>query len=338
MATRTHDGGPSSQEERDRAAAWKYVGYPGFSRFMASSNDCLALRKFSSLNVRVLLKLQNDIVDLERRLDEMDHFTKKLPGREGGCGSFRLDTGSPREAILKKIAAALEDYNHRLVDFLQIRDRPTASVEQVRNVRNWLANYPNAVESPEREFMDHDQDLMAVRTARRTYFGRWMQSLGLANLTSFLPTGSKAATRYYDRNAWKNLGGMWLLLCILGMLIGPLWASRYLSEAVVRLAVVTAFTATFSLIVVLGTTLKAANIGVWVAGYAVALKHLIEYRADSRKLLYAIDSSLWSDTGPAWARSTINYFGHHRLLRGYNRSLVRDPWLLFRLNLMNPEQ
>ncbi|KAK3112688.1 hypothetical protein LTR53_010769 [Teratosphaeriaceae sp. CCFEE 6253] len=273
MAPRTHDGGPGSQEERDRTAAWKYVGYPGFSRFMASSNDCLALRKFSSLNVRVFLKLQNNIADLERQLDKMDDFTKTLPIGQGGCGSFRLDTGTPREALLEKIAAALEDYNHRLVDFLQIRDRSMASIEQVRNVRNWLANYSNAVEGPEREFRDHDQDLMAIRTARRTYFGKWMESLGLANLTTFLPTGSKAATRYYDRNAWKNLGGIWLLDCILGMLIGPLWASRYLSEAVVRLAVMTAFTATFSLIVVLGTTLKAANIGVWVAGYAVALKH-----------------------------------------------------------------
>lgn len=95
----------------ERRAAWKYVGYPGFSRFMASSNDCFALRKFTGLNVRVLLKLQNNVVELERRLDEMDDFTKNLPPDEGGCASFRLDADSPREELLEEIDVALAKYS-----------------------------------------------------------------------------------------------------------------------------------------------------------------------------------------------------------------------------------
>lgn len=95
----------------ERRAAWKYVGYPGFSRFMASSNDCFALRKFTSLNVRTLLKLQNNVVELERRLDEMDNFSMNLPPDEGGCASFRLDANSPREELLDEIEAALDKYS-----------------------------------------------------------------------------------------------------------------------------------------------------------------------------------------------------------------------------------
>ena len=95
----------------ERKAAWKYVGYPGFSRFMASSNDCFALRKFTGLNVRVLLKLQNTVVELERRLDEMDNFTMDLPPGEGGCASFRLDANSPREKLLEEIDTALDKYS-----------------------------------------------------------------------------------------------------------------------------------------------------------------------------------------------------------------------------------
>ena len=78
---------------------------------MASSNDCLALRKFSTLNVRVLLKLQNEIVKMERRLDEMDEFSMSLPPGEGGCASFRLDADTPREALLDEVATALKDYS-----------------------------------------------------------------------------------------------------------------------------------------------------------------------------------------------------------------------------------
>jgi hypothetical protein len=95
----------------ERRAAWNYVGYPGFSRFMASSNDCLALRKFTGLNVRVLLKLQNTVVELERQLDEMDNFTMDLPPGEGGCASFRLDANSPREKLIDEIDAALDKYS-----------------------------------------------------------------------------------------------------------------------------------------------------------------------------------------------------------------------------------
>jgi hypothetical protein len=104
----TTDGTVANLERR---AAWKYVGYPGLSRFMASSNDCLALRKFTSLNVRVPPKLQNNVVELERRLEEMDNFSMDPPPDEGGCASFRLDADSPREALLEEIDAALDKYS-----------------------------------------------------------------------------------------------------------------------------------------------------------------------------------------------------------------------------------
>jgi hypothetical protein len=115
-----HGKGESTADDAvadfERRAAWKYVGYPGFSRFMASSNDCLALRKFTSLNVRVLLKLQNTVVELERRLDEMDNFTMDLPPDEGGCASFRLDANSPREELIDEIDAALDKYSQYAVE------------------------------------------------------------------------------------------------------------------------------------------------------------------------------------------------------------------------------
>ena len=114
----------------ERRAAWKYVGYPGFSRFMASSNDCFALRKFTSLNVRVLLRLQNNVVELERRLDEMDNFTKNLPPDQGGCASFRLDADSPREELLEEIDVALAKYSKSLAHLYPIVRMPALTVHR----------------------------------------------------------------------------------------------------------------------------------------------------------------------------------------------------------------
>ena len=93
--------------DTERAAAWKYVGYPKLSTLMASSNDCFAMRKFGALNIRVLLKLQNDIVTKERTLLEMDQASRK----GHGCHSLQLDENTPRERLLDQIAALTKDYS-----------------------------------------------------------------------------------------------------------------------------------------------------------------------------------------------------------------------------------
>jgi hypothetical protein len=98
-------------EDVEKTTAWKYAGYPAFSRFLASSKDCFAIRRFAALNVRALLKLQNDIVELERELHEMDEYTKSLPISKGGCNSFRLDADTPREELLEDIASRLHEYS-----------------------------------------------------------------------------------------------------------------------------------------------------------------------------------------------------------------------------------
>lgn len=98
-------------EKAQREEAWKYVGYPGLSRLMASSTDCFAVRKFCHLNVRVLLKLQDDIVKLERKLMDMDLHSMNMAAGKGGCGSFRLDADTPRERLLNVIAENTKDYS-----------------------------------------------------------------------------------------------------------------------------------------------------------------------------------------------------------------------------------
>jgi succinate-acetate transporter protein len=93
-----------------------------------------------------------------------------------------------------------------------------------------------------------------------------MESIGLYKLAGFRGVSSTASGKYYDRNAWKSLGGFWLMICLLGMLLGPLWALPFVIDRAVRLAVVTAFAVVFSLIVIVGTTFKASHRGVLVAG------------------------------------------------------------------------
>jgi hypothetical protein len=48
------------------------IGYPGFYKFMSTDKDFLVLRRFSSLNTRILVILQWKISKLERELDTLE--------------------------------------------------------------------------------------------------------------------------------------------------------------------------------------------------------------------------------------------------------------------------
>lgn len=48
---------------------WKYAGYRDFSSFVASDNNFFILRRFSTLSARVLLALQDELVELEDQLN-----------------------------------------------------------------------------------------------------------------------------------------------------------------------------------------------------------------------------------------------------------------------------
>ena len=62
---------PAPPEPRP-SKAFRYMGYRGFSTFLAADNDALVVRKFGTLHARALLMLQDEIVQLEDKLAEID--------------------------------------------------------------------------------------------------------------------------------------------------------------------------------------------------------------------------------------------------------------------------
>ena len=55
-------------------APWKYVGYPLFSRWLARDSALLIVRRFGTLNSRIALSMQDDIVVLEKELDGIERI------------------------------------------------------------------------------------------------------------------------------------------------------------------------------------------------------------------------------------------------------------------------
>lgn len=62
---------PTKEEFEEKL--WKYSGYIGYTSLIASQKVFYILRRFTSLNIRVALALQDEVVRLEKQLDELDY-------------------------------------------------------------------------------------------------------------------------------------------------------------------------------------------------------------------------------------------------------------------------
>lgn len=89
---------------------WKEDGYPAYSRLVGSDNEFFLLRRFSTLNARVILELQDRISELEEELDVIENGYRS--GNDDiNNGSFRYDTQEDRRILMKKIKQKLKEYS-----------------------------------------------------------------------------------------------------------------------------------------------------------------------------------------------------------------------------------
>lgn len=89
---------------------WKYVGYRGYTNLVASEDDFFILRRFDSLNIRIALLLQDEIVVLESELAKIDERTSRKDSEDVHNGSFRQDQDD-RTAVLNKIRQRILKYS-----------------------------------------------------------------------------------------------------------------------------------------------------------------------------------------------------------------------------------
>lgn len=94
-----------------RSKPWKYKGYPAFSKWMASSNDFFLVRRFGSLNARVLLFMQNRVAEKEELLCAIDTRAQQSTDDQGNSGSLRNDPRQDRTQALAELVPLLKEYS-----------------------------------------------------------------------------------------------------------------------------------------------------------------------------------------------------------------------------------
>jgi hypothetical protein len=89
---------------------WKYIGYKGYSSFLASENDFFVVRRFSAISIRIALRLQDQVTILEKRLDEIDKRSNRREAKDENNGTFR-DDSEERLFVLDELGNALMKFS-----------------------------------------------------------------------------------------------------------------------------------------------------------------------------------------------------------------------------------
>lgn len=90
----------------------KYIGYKEFARYISSGDDFLALRRFDRVHSRLLLVLQDQVVELESELDAIDARLSKRTATDLDNGCIRNDVQERRD-VLEKLHRRVREYGEQ---------------------------------------------------------------------------------------------------------------------------------------------------------------------------------------------------------------------------------
>ncbi|TKA72458.1 hypothetical protein B0A55_06891 [Friedmanniomyces simplex] len=264
-----------SDLEKDVDYAWQYHGYPALSKWMASANDFFILRRFSPLQARCLLYLQNEIAAIHRGLDDWDQYAQKRPKGTGQSGSFSNDPFTKRTTLLKQAIPLLQQYNDLVNSFSQLKAKQTADDRQCQNIENWFETYPNAIDPDEQHFRDQQGDLFPLLATPKSPLITLLQRL---RLLRFRFTLSKRPdridspyTRYTSEHGMETAISIITLVVGLGMLFASVWWLNFVEENKHRLGIITGSVSLFTVWSWLAAGNKPFEILAAVAGYTAVL-------------------------------------------------------------------
>ncbi|KAJ3577101.1 hypothetical protein NPX13_g3466 [Xylaria arbuscula] len=230
---------------------WKYVGYSGYIRFIASEDDFFILRRFDSLTIRIALLLQDEISVLENELAEIDERTSKKAAEDVHNGSFREDI-SCRAAVLSKIRQRIPKYT---------------------------------ILPEEQKYLEHDNDLLGVvhkdKTPLRTLIDSSRQLRTLPIWRQGNHNDESDWVSYYSDKRMNTFASGIIVGVGAILLLVPLWILYALQRPELKLAVITVFVAAFLIILSFAMVAKPFEALGATAAYAAVLMVFLQFGAGS---------------------------------------------------------
>ncbi|PMD35042.1 hypothetical protein L207DRAFT_570622 [Hyaloscypha variabilis F] len=164
-------------EEDLYTCAWKYVGYKGYTQFIASESDFFVLRRFDAASVRVALFLQGQVSDLVGDLEAIDQACSQKSAPWHHNGSFRHETNESRVRIIASLQKKMTEYNAFVLQQAELRKLRSAARQDIISIQNWHSINLNAIDDKERAYLSYDQELFYVAPKERTALRRFLNPL-----------------------------------------------------------------------------------------------------------------------------------------------------------------
>ncbi|KAI9764896.1 MAG: hypothetical protein M1839_005690 [Geoglossum umbratile] len=280
------------QSQREREKPWKHVGYKVFSRWIASDQTFLIVRKFGALNARVALSLQDEIAELEEKLDTMDQVYSST-NVDVNNGSFREDPFTEpddrQELVRKILPGKLAKYYKYLNGYAQLASRGPLHPDDVGAVRRWLEHIrPGAIDERECEYIQRFDDLIPVHPKTRSWFGNVLEQSRFLNVAGLRRCFTRApredhvslkneGTIYLHNNRVERLASGVISLAGLVMLIAPLWILAYVRPLPIRLGIISGFIVLFFVMVAVATTARMFEALAAAAAYSAVLMVFLQF-------------------------------------------------------------
>ncbi|KAF4624567.1 hypothetical protein G7Y89_g13601 [Cudoniella acicularis] len=126
-------------------------------------------RKFESLNHRLLLHLQDELVELEEQLHRLDHTDTQsrrtareiMPASRRAAAAIGGELQWHKTDVLGKIGFKLAQYNQALASFNSTRSLSAPGPEDISSYRSYLQTAQPIAEA-ETHFLDPDDDLVSI--------------------------------------------------------------------------------------------------------------------------------------------------------------------------------
>ncbi|KXJ90745.1 hypothetical protein Micbo1qcDRAFT_226750 [Microdochium bolleyi] len=272
---------------------WKYVGYRGYSEFLASDNELLLFRRFGVLNARVALDMQDQLARLEERLEALDKQYSSVYGADVNNGSLR-DDEPERAAIVAEIAKLLPKYNGFIMQQTRLCAYAKAPRRNIKNVSNWHFNHDyRAIDAAEQGYLfNHVDDMVCLAEKETTplrsaidsslRLRTWRGWRDTARTADQVPKHDAGVISYYSDERMDGFVSAVIVLVGVSMLIVPIWILRCLSPSSqdMMLLVITVFVFVFLLVLSFFMATKPFEALGATAAYAAVLMVFLQVGAE----------------------------------------------------------
>lgn len=248
---------------------------------MSSDTDFFVLRRFATLNTRVLLAKQAQIYHLGRILDDLDN------PKDGELPPINNDTvlndqRYGRNEILDELWRLLKEYNEFVTAYSTLSSRPAASRFELQNLRNWLDDYNGAICANEEQLLRDEGDLIPIVVKTKSLLRRAIEHSSIL-LGSFLfgnrsknLASADSESKYFNDDKVDKFVYYTIVGLGLGMLVGPLWLLDKVNPSGARLGIITAFIVVFTVLIGLSTRATAIETMAGTAAYAAVLMVMMQ--------------------------------------------------------------